>query len=232
MVPHILIQLSGSIFSTCLVEDHLIAGGDEQIDQVAVFNVRIHAYNKLFSRAVAEYKKKQKRADRRITDYYVHIANGKREEAFYEAIVQFGDSKTAPCGSPNGKIVQQMLEEYVLSFQKRNPNLYIFNDVMHLDETSPHLHINFIPFYTKPRTNGPRVGVSMKAALDEMGFTSEYFKANHLVAWVANERNFMETILHAHGYEREDKHADYAHMEIEEYKIEQDKNNRGRICVR
>ena len=181
------------------------------------------AYDKLFGRAVAEYNKKQKRADRRITDYYNHIANGKREEAFYEAIVQFGDSKTAPCGSPNGKIVQQMLEEYVLSFQKRNPNLYIFNAVMHLDETSPHLHINFIPFYTKPRTNGPRVGVSMKAALDEMGFTSENFKANHLVAWEESERNFMETILHAHGYEREDKHADYAHMEIEEYKIEQDK---------
>ena len=55
------------------------------------------AYQQLFGDAVKEYNEKQKRADRRIENYYQHIADGKREEAFYEAIVQFGDSKTAPC---------------------------------------------------------------------------------------------------------------------------------------
>ena len=182
------------------------------------------AYRKLFGAAVEEYNKKQYRADRKIENYYKHVSEGKREEAFYEAIVQFGDSKTAPCGSENGKLTQQMLDEYIHSFRKRNPNLHVFNAVMHLDEASPHLHINFIPFYTKPRKNGLSVGVSMKAALDEMGFDGKNYKQNRLVAWEESERACMEKILNEHGYTRDDKNAKYAHLTVEDYKIEQDRN--------
>ncbi len=181
------------------------------------------AYRKLFGAAVEEYNKRQYRADRKIEDYYQHISEGKREEAFYEAIIQFGDKQTAPCGSENGKMAQQMLDEYIHSFRKRNPNLHVFNAVMHLDEASPHLHINFIPFYTKPRKNGLNVGVSMKAALDEMGFDGKNFKQNRLVAWEESERAYMEKILNAHGYIRDDKNAKYAHLTVEDYKIEQDR---------
>ena len=180
------------------------------------------AYQQLFGDAVKEYNEKQKRADRRIENYYQHIADGKREEAFYEAIVQFGDSKTAPCGSKTGEEAQKMLDEYVRSFQQRNPNLYLFNAVLHMDEASPHLHLHFIPFYTKGRKNGLRTGVSMKAALDEQGFTATNFKNNRLVAWEENERAYMETILHAHGFQRDDKQAKYAHLTVEDYKREQD----------
>ncbi|MCR4646990.1 MAG: plasmid recombination protein [Oscillospiraceae bacterium] len=158
------------------------------------------AYRQLFGESVAAYNAAQKRNDRKIADYYAHIANGKREEAFYEAIVQFGDSKTAPCGSEEGKIVEEMLDEYVRSFQERNPNLYLFNAVMHLDEASPHLHINFIPFYTQGRVNGLEKGVSMKQALIEQGFVPQGIKQNQLVAWEESERDFMEEILHRHGY--------------------------------
>lgn len=180
------------------------------------------AYHKLFDDAVKEYNKNQKQKCRRIEDYYQHISDGKREEAFYEIIVQFGDSKTAPCGSQNGKTAQKMLDEYVRSFQKRNPNLHVFNAVMHLDEASPHLHINFVPFYTKARKNGLSKGVSMKAALDEQGFDGKNFKENRLVAWEESERMYMEKILNAHGYMRDDKNAKYAHMTVEEFKKDQD----------
>ncbi|MCR4646420.1 MAG: plasmid recombination protein [Oscillospiraceae bacterium] len=183
------------------------------------------AYRELFGAAVAAYNEKQKQKCRRIEDYYQHIANGKREEAFYEAIIQFGDSKTAPCGSDAGEIAKQMLDEYIRSFRERNPNLYIFNAVMHLDEASPHLHINFIPFYTKGRSNGLEKGVSMKAALDEQGFTGSNFKENRLVAWEESERTFMEEILHRHGYVREDKQAHYAHMSVDEYKSAKEAQN-------
>lgn len=115
------------------------------------------AYEKLFGAAVAEYNQKQKQKCRRIDNYYEHIRSGKREEAYYEIIVQFGDSKTAPCGSERGEIAKKLLDEYMHEFAKRNPNLYIFNAVMHLDEASPHLHIDFIPFYTKPRQRGLRI---------------------------------------------------------------------------
>ena len=179
------------------------------------------AYHELFDESLNEYNAKQKQPCRRIKDYFRHISKSKREEAFYEIIVQFGDSKTAPCESPNGKITQKMLDEYIKDFQKRNPNLYVFNAVLHMDEASPHLHINFVPFYTK-RKNGLSKGVSMKSALNEQGFTAKNFKENRLVAWEENERQVMEKILNKYGFEREDKQAKYSHQTVDEYKKFQD----------
>ena len=176
------------------------------------------AYEKLFGAAVAEYNQKQKQKCRRIDNYYEHIHSGKREAAYYEIIVQFGDSKTAPCGSERGEIVKKLLDEYMHEFIKRNPNLYIFNAVMHLDEAAPHLHIDFIPFYTKPRQRGLRIGVSMKQALMEMGFSAGGKRANQLVAWENSERNAMEMLLLQHGYEREEKHTKHKHMDVEQFK--------------
>ena len=180
------------------------------------------AYRELFGKAVADYNAKQKQPCRRISDYYKHISESKREEAFYEIVVQFGDSKTAPCGSPNGEAAKKMLDDYVRSFKERNPNLYIFNAVMHMDEASPHLHINFIPFYTQGRQKGLQIGVSMKAALDEQGFTAKNFRENRLVAWEASERDVMEKILQRHGFSRDDKGAAYAHMDVDTFKKSQD----------
>lgn len=181
------------------------------------------AYNQLFGQALAEYNAKQKQPCRRIQDYYEHISKGDREEPFYEVVVQFGDMKTAPCGSERGKVVTEMLEEYMKAFQERNPNLHVFNAVLHLDEASPHLHIDFIPFYTQGRAIGLSKGVSMKAALDEMGFRAKGQRINRLVLWEERERNEMEHILQRHGYVREDKNAHYEHMTVTQYKSAKDK---------
>ena len=180
------------------------------------------AYQQLFSKSLAEYNSKQTRRDRIIPDYFKHISKSKREEAFYEVIVQFGDSKTAPCRSQNGKVTQEMLDEYMKSFQKRNPNLHVFNAVMHMDEASPHLHINFIPFYTQGRKNSLSKGVSMKSALIEQGFNPKSIKENQLVAWEDSERQVMEELLKKYGFEREDKQAKYAHQTVDEFKKSQD----------
>ena len=93
---------------------------------------------------------------------------------------------------------------------------------MHLDEASPHLHIDFIPFYTKERQRGLKKGVSMRAALIEQGFVPENNGKNQLTLWEKSERKEMEYILHRRGFLREDKHADYAHMSVGEYKALQD----------
>lgn len=180
------------------------------------------AYQELFGDALAEYNSRQTRSDRVIHDYYQHVSNSKREEAYYEIIVQFGDSKTAPCGSTNGEIAKQMLDEYIRGFKKRNPNLHIFNAVLHMDEASPHLHIDFIPFYTQGRTKSLSKGVSMRAALVEQGFNPKSIRENQLVAWEESEREEMERILHQHGFSRDDKNAKYAHQTVEEYKKSQD----------
>ena len=180
------------------------------------------AYKELFGKAVEEYNQNQKQKCRKISDYYQHIADGKREEAFYEIVVQFGDSQTCSCGSENGKLTQRMLDEYIRSFRQRNPNLHIFNAVLHMDEATPHLHIDFIPFYTKGRKNGLSKGVSMKAALDEQGFSAKNFKQNRLVVWEESERTYMEELLTRHGFVREDKNAKYPHQTVEEFKKMQD----------
>lgn len=180
------------------------------------------AYHHLFDQAVKEYNDQQYRKDRMIDDYYARIAASKREEAFYEVVVQFGDVKTAACGSQRGEIAKEMLGDYMFSFQQRNPNLYVFNAVLHMDEASPHLHINFVPFYTTGRKNGLSKGVSMKQALDEMGFRAKGKNQNRLVAWEEAERREMERTLHRHGFVREDKNAHYAHMTVEDFKYSQD----------
>ena len=176
------------------------------------------AYLQLFSKALREYKAKQKKDCRKIDDYYAHIVRGRREEPFYEAIVQFGDCHSAASGTPDGERVKAMLEEYMKMFQVRNPNLYVFNAVLHDDEASPHLHIDFIPFYTHGRKIGLSKGVSMRAALQEMGYAPKNGQANQLVAWEEAERKHMEEILCRHGYGREDKDAHYPHMTVEQYK--------------
>jgi hypothetical protein len=190
------------------------------------------AYQQLFSAALGEYNAAQKKPCRRIQDYYSHIANGRREEPYYEAVVQFGDVRTAPCGSERGEIARQMLDEYMRGFQERNPNLHVFNAVLHLDEASPHLHIDFVPFYTQGRVNGLRKGVSMRSALDEMGFRAKSPRENRLVAWEARERTEMESILHRHGYIREDVGAHYAHMTVEEYKYTMDHERSAKALMR
>ena len=180
------------------------------------------AYQELFGDAVKEYNERQKRPCRRIADYYSHIANGHREEPFYEAVVQFGDCRTVQPGTQRWYAAQTMLNDYMRDFEKRNPNLYVFNAVMHLDEASPHLHIDFIPFYTQERQRGLKKGVSMRAALIEQGFIPEFNGKNQLTLWEESERKEMEYILHRRGFLREDKHADYAHMSVGEYKALQD----------
>lgn len=180
------------------------------------------AYQQLFGKSLVEYNARQTRRDRIIPDYFEHISKSKREEAFYEIIVQFGDSKTAPCESQTGKTTQKMLDEYMTNFQKRNPNLHVFNAVLHMDEASPHLHINFIPFYTQGRKNSLSKGVSMKSALIEQGFNPKSIKENQLVMWEENERQVMEDILKKYGFEREDKQAKYAHQTVDDYKKSQD----------
>lgn len=175
-------------------------------------------YHKLFDEALEKYNAKQKRPCRRIQDYYEHIASGNRESPFYEVIVQFGDSYNAPVGSKRGEVAKQMLIEYMKEFQLRNPNLQVFNAVLHMDEASPHLHIDFVPFYTKGRVNGLEKGVSMKAALEEMGFRAKGIKENQLVLWEQAEKKIMDQILQTRGFSREDKNVKHKHMSVDEYK--------------
>ncbi|WP_456238924.1 plasmid recombination protein, partial [Pseudoruminococcus massiliensis] len=55
-------------------------------------------------------------------------------------------SKNMSAESENGQLARQILDEYYRGFQERNPNLKVFSAHLHMDEATPHLHIDFVPF--------------------------------------------------------------------------------------
>ena len=174
-------------------------------------------YQQIFGEALADYNAKQKRADREIPDYYEHVKKSGKGKLFYEVVVQFGDLHDCGLGSENWETAKTMLDEYMREFEKRNPNLKIFNAVMHLDESTPHLHIDFVPIAHKGQRGMPLKN-SMSSALREQGFSSSNKMQNEWTAWSESERSVMEQILLKHGLRREDKNVHRPHLPIEEYK--------------
>ena len=103
-------------------------------------------YHKLFDVALEKYNNKQKRNDRKIPDYYEKIRTSKQEKVFYEIIAQVGNLEDMSCTSEYGKLAEQILDEYMKGFIERNPTLYVFSAHLHMDEATPHLHIDFVPW--------------------------------------------------------------------------------------
>lgn len=104
-----------------------------------------YLYQKEFGDALAKYNDKQKRADRKIKNYYDHIKKGKRSAIQQEMIIQVGDRDDFKNNPDNWEMANEVLEKWLEDFQERNPNLKVYNAVIHNDESSPHLHINFVP---------------------------------------------------------------------------------------
>jgi len=173
-------------------------------------------YHRLFDKALTEYNSK-KRSNERISDYYEHIKNGKQEKLFYEAVVQFGDISSCGLKSRNWETAKEMLDEYVKTFEQRNPNMKVFNAVLHLDEATPHLHIDFVPICTN-QSRGLSTRVSLKRALAEQGITASSRKKSEWAVWKDKEFETMTAILRKHGFERDVKKDNHQHLTVEEYK--------------
>ena len=165
------------------------------------------AYQKCFGEALANYNAKQKRADRKIEDYYTHLFGNQRkdvvatssnkEKSFYEIVVGIGDKDTCPSGSVNGNLACRALEEYAQGFEKRNPNFYVFNSVLHQDEKTPHLHIDYIPV-AHGYKNGLETRNSHSVALQQMGFGRDKDAVNK---WRIQERKILREICDKYGLE-------------------------------
>lgn len=101
-------------------------------------------YHKEFDEALEEYNKKQTRPDRRIDDYFEHVA-GKEQDMAVEIIIQIGDRefwKQYDDMKSYMKISYQIILEELI---KRLPQFVVANAVVHLDEDSPHMHIVGVP---------------------------------------------------------------------------------------
>ena len=178
------------------------------------------AYHILFDGALQRYNDKQKRADRKINNYLEHIQKSKQEKPFYEIIVQVGNRDDMGIGTPNERLAKRILEDYLRRFEERNPNLFVFNAVLHMDEATPHLHIDFIP-YTTRSTRGLDTRVSMKKALEEQGFVGSGRSDTETMAWLQSEKEALSYAMQWQGVEWENQGNNREHLSVLEYKKEQ-----------
>ena len=175
-------------------------------------NIR-DVYHELFDEALAHYNEKQTRSDRRIDDYYEKIRSGKQEKPFHEIILQIGDRETMGAETEEGRLAAKILDEYMQDFQRRNPTLRVFSAHLHMDEATPHLHIDFVP-YTTGSKRGLDTRVSLKQALSALGFKGGTRRETELNQWVAAEKQQLAAIMLENGIEWEQKGTHEKHLSL------------------
>lgn len=182
------------------------------------------AYREIFGEALEKYNAKQKRADRKIEDYCDHIKKSKNgEKLFYEDVVQWG-SKDDFQEPEMRERAKKALVQYVKSFEERNPNLRLIGAYIHMDEASPHLHLDYVPV-----AHGYSRGLSTRNSLDramkEMGFApeNESRKNNATKLWKESERSYFGEICRSMGLEVEmERQSTRKNLSVEEYKDARD----------
>ncbi len=158
------------------------------------------AYEKLFGEAVERYNAKQKRSDRKIKNgYYEYQFNHKisqnvvtspdKRKSFYEDVVQIGTMTDTAVGTADAETAKKCLTEYMADFQRRNPNFYVFNAVLHMDEATPHLHIDYIPVGHYNRGIDTQNGIAQ--ALKEMGYG---YGKDAIAKWRKSEYDLLREI--------------------------------------
>ena len=170
-------------------------------------------YHELFDEALARYNEKQTRSDRRIDDYYGKICSGKQEKPFHEIILQIGDKDNMGAKTENGQLAVKVLDKYMQDFQQRNPTLRVFSAYLHMDEATPHLHIDFVP-YTTGSKRGLDTRVSLKQALSALGFKGGTRRETELNQWVAYEKEQLAAVMLEHGIEWEKKGTHEKHLSV------------------
>ncbi len=181
-------------------------------------------YEELFGGAVERYNARQKRNDRKIHGtYYEHLFHCKpsnsvitasdKRKSFYEDIVQIGKMEDSGFGTEDFQLVADCLTEYMNGFQARNPNFHIFNAVLHMDEATPHLHIDYIPVGHYRRGMDIQNGIAQ--ALKEMG----YGEGKQAIArWKEKEVEVLNEICRRYGIEPLPPEKSRGTLEVSEYK--------------
>ena len=172
---------------------------ENRIDRNVVFkDEKIkNVYHELFDEANQRYNDKQKRKDRKIDNYYEKIRTSKQEKLYHEIIVQVGNKDDTNARSYEGVVAKNILKDYMKDFEKRNPNLRVFEAYLHMDEETPHLHIDFIPFVTGSK-RGMDTRVSLKAALDAQGFRGNSRGNIEWKRWVESEKEELAKVMANH----------------------------------
>lgn len=181
-------------------------------------------YEHLFAESTERYNAKQKRNDRKINcSYYESLFRQKpsntvvtaadKRKSFYEDVVQIGKMEDSGVGTEDAKLVADCLKEYMENFQSRNPNFVVFNAVLHMDEATPHLHIDYIPVGHYKRGQDTQNGIAQ--ALKEMGFGSG---KDAISRWRASEIEILNQICINHQITPLPPEKSRGSMSVKEYK--------------
>ncbi|PGW45440.1 hypothetical protein COE14_29695 [Bacillus thuringiensis] len=169
-------------------------------------------YKDVFQEAVNKYNEKQKRNDRKIKDYYDKIKKDTKTHEQRELVVAVGEGKDDP---KYREAKKEALKQYAEAFQGRNPNLAVYNMVLHDDEANPHLHINYVPNFESSRGLTRRVG--MDRALQQQGVQG---KGTELIAnWRQLETAYIESLAKEQipNFERANV-GSHKYMKVRQYK--------------
>ncbi|WP_144651171.1 plasmid recombination protein [Bacillus cereus] len=169
-------------------------------------------YKDVFQEAVDKYNEKQKRNDRKIDDYYDKVHKDDKTHEQRELVVAIGEGKDDP---KYREAKKEALKRYAEAFQERNPNLGVYNLVLHDDEANPHLHINYVPNFESSRGLTRRVG--MDRALQQQGVEG---KGRQLIAhWREAETAYIEQLAKEHipNFERANV-GSHKYMKVRQYK--------------
>ena len=174
-------------------------------------------YEREFGEALENYNAKQRRADRKIKSYYKHIEASKKTSTQQEMIIQIGD-KDDFSNNENREIANTILEEWFHDFEKRNPNLKVYNAVIHNDEASPHMHLNFVPV-----ASGYKRGLEKQVAFDRaiIQQDSTLNKTRPFEDWREKEVQLLEQKLLERGIERKIVGTN-KYKDVNEYKEKKD----------
>ena len=174
-------------------------------------------FHELFDEALKRYNDKQTRADRKIEDYYEKIRSSKQEKPFHEIILQVGNKDDMSAEGEDGQLAAAVLDEYMRGFQERNPQLRVFSAHLHMDEATPHLHIDFVPFTTGSK-RGLDTRVSLKQALAMQGFKGGTRGDTEWSQWVQSEKEQLAAVMGRHGIEWEHKGTHEQHLSVMDFK--------------
>lgn len=194
-------------------------------DNITFVNKPIdEVYHEIFDKAVEEYNSRQKRKDRRIDTGYFEYQFGRppttnvvtspdKRNSFYEDVVQIGCKDDTAVGTADAETAKECLVEYMNGFKERNPNFVVFNAVLHMDEATPHLHIDYIPIGHYKRGIPIQNGIAQ--ALKEMGYGNG---KDSIARWRKAECTVLQDIAERHGISIRAPEKSRGSMSVEDYK--------------
>lgn len=101
-------------------------------------------YHQIFDDSLKAYNEHQKRADRKIVDYFEHVAN-KEQDMAVEIIIQLGDREYWNKHRFNRTFMKYIYKDMLEELKRLFPDFIVANAVVHLDEDSPHMHVVGVP---------------------------------------------------------------------------------------